>query len=639
MSFPINNEEARNTLISGELLKVPGGLYELTFGQIPKSICHVLEKFLNVGEIYFSGFAREKELFGNIIIIIPKGTELNNREFINTFIKQAAIALQKKQAEEELRDSEERLKILFDYAPDAYYINDLKGKFIDGNKAAERVIGYKKEELIGNSFLKLKLLSTNDMLKAAKVLAKNIMGQPTGPDELVLNRKDNSKVVVEIFTYPVKIKGKTLVLGIARDITERKKAESKLQIERDKLTTIFESMTDGIYIVNKDYDIQYVNPALKRTFGSPEGKKCHKYFHDSDEPCTFCKNEEVFAGKTVHWEWTSSKYGKTYDIIETPMKNADGSISKLEIFRNITERKQAEKSLQESEAKYRAILEQSADNIFLVDLETKKILESNVSLRNLLGYSADEMKKLTVYDFVAHPKDEIKKKLEQLQMQDKTVMRERKYLRKDGSLVDVEMVRNLITFGNKKVLCVVSRDISERKQAEENLKNAKDELQMIMDSVPATIFYKDTEGRIIRANKTMANSLKLSIKDIVGKVSEELFSKEQAEKMRKDDQEVIVSGKPKRDIIHPYTTPDGIRWAITDKMPYKDKEGKVTGIIGFAKDITVQRKAEQKLKLTYQKLKKNHERNHRDHVQDNRGQRSLYSRSPTEGFSISHSYS
>jgi len=129
MSFPINNKEARSQLISGELLKVPGGLYELTFGQIPKSICHVLEKFLNVGEIYFSGFTREKELFGNIIIIMPKGTELNNREFINVFIKQAAIALQKKQAEEELKDSEKRSKILFDYAPDAYYIHDSKGNF------------------------------------------------------------------------------------------------------------------------------------------------------------------------------------------------------------------------------------------------------------------------------------------------------------------------------------------------------------------------------------------------------------------------------------------------------------------------------------------------------------------------------
>ena len=144
----------------------------------------------------------------------------------------------------------------------------------------------------------------------------------------------------------------------------------------------------------------------------------------------------------------------------------------------------------------------------------------------------------------------------------------------------------------------------ERKQAEENLKNAKDELQMIMDSVPAIITYKDTESKIVRANKTMANSLKMSVKDIVGKTTEELFPKEQAEKMRKDDREVIVSGKPKRDIIQPYTTPDGIRWLITDKIPYKDKKGKVTGVIGLSKDITVQRKSEKELEQSYQKLKK-----------------------------------
>ena len=243
MSFPINNEEARNTLISGELLKVPGGLYELSFGQIPKSICHVLEKFLNVGEIYFSGFAKGKELFGDTIIILPKGTELNNREFINTFIKQSAIMLQSKQAEEELRNSEERLKILFDYAPDAYYISDLKGKFIDGNKAAERVIGYKKEELIGKSFLKLKLLSLADIPKATKLLAKNLRRLPTGPDEFVLNRKDNTKVTVEIFTYPVKIKGKALALGIARDITKRKTSEKKIQELNKKLNSLLEQRT------------------------------------------------------------------------------------------------------------------------------------------------------------------------------------------------------------------------------------------------------------------------------------------------------------------------------------------------------------------------------------------------------------
>ena len=251
MSFPINNEEARNTLISGELLRIPGGLYELAFGQIPKSICHVLEKFLNVGEVYFSGFAKGKELFGDTLIILPKNVELNNREFIKTFIKQSAIMLQSKQIEGKLRDSEERLKILFEYAPDAYYINDTTGKFIDGNKAAERVIGYKKEEIIGKNFLKLKLLSLADIPKATKGLARSIAGQPTGPDEFVLNRKDNSKVTVEVFTYPVKIKGRTLALCIARDITERKQMQKKIRIYQEHLKELVKERTLQLKKANK----------------------------------------------------------------------------------------------------------------------------------------------------------------------------------------------------------------------------------------------------------------------------------------------------------------------------------------------------------------------------------------------------
>ena len=153
-------------------------------------------------------------------------------------------------------------------------------------------------------------------------------------------------------------------------------------------------------------------------------------------------------------------------------------------------------------------------------------------------------------------------------------------------------------------IVAVYDDITERKQAEENVKKAKDELQMIMDSVPALIIYKDTEGKIIRANKTLADRLEIPVKDMVGKTIEELFPKEQAENMRKDDKEVIISGKPKRDIIQPYTTPDGIRWTITDKIPYKDKEGKIIGVIAFAKDITVQKKSEEELQQSYQRLKK-----------------------------------
>jgi PAS domain S-box-containing protein len=170
-------------------------------------------------------------------------------------------------AEKELKDSEERLKILFDYAPDAYYINDLKGKFIDGNKAAERVTGYKREELIGKTFLKLKLLSLTDLPKAVKLLANNLRGLPTGPDEFVLNRKDNSKVMVEISTYPVKIKRKTLVLGIARDITMRNKAKISLAESEEKYRTVFENTGTAMIIIEEDMTISVANRQVEQLSG------------------------------------------------------------------------------------------------------------------------------------------------------------------------------------------------------------------------------------------------------------------------------------------------------------------------------------------------------------------------------------
>jgi len=147
---------------------------------------------------------------------------------------QADIA-ERKRVEEELKLSEERLRILFEFAPDGYYLNDLKGTFIDGNKQAEKITGYKREELIGKSFIKLNLLSLQQIPKAAMALARNLVGQSTGPDEFVLNRKDGGKIAVEIRTFPVKIKGKTVILGIARDITERKRTNKLLEQRTQEL--------------------------------------------------------------------------------------------------------------------------------------------------------------------------------------------------------------------------------------------------------------------------------------------------------------------------------------------------------------------------------------------------------------------
>jgi PAS domain S-box-containing protein len=135
-------------------------------------------------------------------------------------------------------DSEERMKILFEYAPDAYYLNDMRGTFIDGNRAAEKTSGYKKSELIGKSFLELNLLSPDQLPKAIMLLGKNLLGMGTGPDELTFTRKDGTKILLEVSTYPVIMQGEKVVLGIARDITARKKMEEELKKRNEELEKI-----------------------------------------------------------------------------------------------------------------------------------------------------------------------------------------------------------------------------------------------------------------------------------------------------------------------------------------------------------------------------------------------------------------
>ena len=156
---------------------------------------------------------------------------------------------------------------MFEFAPDAYYLNDLEGYFVDGNKAAEELLGYRKEELIGKSFLELDLLPPEQLPKAAELLTKNIRGQATGPDEVILNRKDGSQILVEISTLMTQMKGQSVVLGIARDTSERKRAEQALIESEERFRTVADFTHDWEYWIAPDGHHIYVSPSCERITG------------------------------------------------------------------------------------------------------------------------------------------------------------------------------------------------------------------------------------------------------------------------------------------------------------------------------------------------------------------------------------
>jgi len=142
---------------------------------------------------------------------------------------------ERERATEEMRSSEERLKIIFEYAPDAFFLNDPAGVFVDMNRAAEQVLGYRKEDLIGKNFLAIGVITPEEIPRAINLFSHHIEGQSQGPGELTLVRRDGSRVVVDMHTYPVRFRGRELILGIARDITERKLSEEALRRVNGKL--------------------------------------------------------------------------------------------------------------------------------------------------------------------------------------------------------------------------------------------------------------------------------------------------------------------------------------------------------------------------------------------------------------------
>jgi PAS domain S-box-containing protein len=142
--------------------------------------------------------------------------------------------------------AEESLKAYLENAPDGVYISDVQGTFLYGNRRAEEISSYAKEELIGKSFLELNLLPDAYVAKARNLIRLNASGKATGPDEFQLVRKDGSTICVEISATPIGKDGEITVVGIVRDITERKKSEEEIVKGYQKLQKSLQDTTQAI---------------------------------------------------------------------------------------------------------------------------------------------------------------------------------------------------------------------------------------------------------------------------------------------------------------------------------------------------------------------------------------------------------
>jgi len=294
-------------------------------------------------------------------------------------------------ADARLRESEARFRTLFEFAPDGIYLNDLQGRFLDGNRAAQELIGCPKDELTGKTFLSLNLLSQPDLMKATAALERHAHGEQTGPDEFIINRKDGRQVAVEIRAFPIAIGNQPMVLGVARDISQRKQAEDQLR----KLSRAVEQSPTTIVITDVAGNIEYVNPKFTELTGYSAAEAIGnnpRILKAGDMPPAVYRKlwKTITAGKEWRGEMHNRKkngemFWETSSI--SPVMNAEGEITHfLAIKEDITERKRADATVREQAA----LLDKAQDAILVRDLE-HRISYWNQSAQRLYGWSAAEV--------------------------------------------------------------------------------------------------------------------------------------------------------------------------------------------------------------------------------------------------------
>jgi PAS domain S-box-containing protein len=495
-----------------------------------------------------------------------------------------------------------RFRSALDKAADGIYLHSFPDmRIIDANQAACSMLGFSREEFLTMSAADFDPdYSVGDNLERVRTLLE------TNGHAVIERRhrtRDGREIPVELRMYIHEdAQGEILVVH-ARDISERLKAQQALQESENRYRNLIENQGEGVGLVDLEERFVFANPAADQIFGVPQGKLVGRCLADFLEPAQFALMQQFTTDRgiderlTYEVEFIRPSGERRYLLVtSTTQYGSDGQpVGSFGVFRDITERKQIEHALAESEERYRSIYQQISDVIYVHDIDG--VLRSlSPAFELLTGWSSLEFIGRR-FDELLHP-DDLPRAWGSIRdmLADKPVeQNELRVLMKNGGYRTFEFRPTPVRQDGRIVgMMGTARDIEERKLAEAALRESEEKYRTVVNSLKEVVFQTDTGGCWSFLNPAWVELIGSPVEESLHRPLLEFVAPDDREALWTHIQQMLEQKLNFAAMEIRLTTGDGsIRWVELTIRPLLDIEGAVRGVSGTLNDVTARKMQEE----------------------------------------------
>ena len=526
----------------------------------------------------------------------------------------------------EYQKSEQKYRSLIEQASDAIYVLTAGGSFTDVNASMCHMMGYTRDELLQ---LNVRSIIDPEELKTDPLPTAIKNPEQSEFRERRFLRKDGTVFNMEI---NVKTFADNLILVIARDITDRKRMEAELREAELKFRTIADKSIVGVYIFQRG-EFMYVNPRFAEVFGYEPKELIGTYpvntiIHEDYRPTVkenVRKRMEEEVG-SIHYEAKGLRKDGSTNWVEFYGNRVliAGEPTIIGTMLDITERKASEDELRWSEAKYKLLFESNPLPLWMIEKVTLNIIAVNEAAAKLYGYTRDELLDMSVKEF--RPVEDREKQMEgyREEMKSSTDREIVRHIKKDGSIMFVQIISHDIIFDRKPVRLSLTNDITEKLKAEESLQKSEANLQTILKTTDTAYALFDLELKVLAFNQKAIEFVEEQFHHVPEKGDRlaEFFPADRLPQFL-DFTKVVLKGKHINYEIDYPRSDGGLFWYDVKLSPLTNDNKEILGMLMTLHDITERKTAEQDLKTAYERIQ-----SHIDSIKEMAWKQSHLMRSP-----------